>query len=84
MAWEGRSTLSLEYIDLYDYKSTASLSGMLARIMLTVSTNGCVIIPVAVQGIAIEFQLRKRGALPQHLRQASRPVMPDEIVLETH
>ena len=82
--WEGRSTLSLECIDLYDYKSTASLSGMLARIMLTVSTNGCVIIPVAVKGIAIEFQLRKRGALPQHLRQASRPVMPDEIVLETH
>ena len=36
---EGRSTLSLEYIDLYDYKSTASLSGMLARIMLTVSAQ---------------------------------------------
>ena len=36
--WEGRNTLSLEYIDLYDYKSTASVSGMLARIMLTVST----------------------------------------------
>ena len=37
-------------------------------------------IPVAVKGIAIEFQLRKRGALPQHLRQASRPIMPDDTV----
>ena len=36
--WEGRSTLSLEYIDLHDYKSTTSVSGMLARIMLTVPT----------------------------------------------
>ena len=31
------------------------------------------------EGIHAEVQLRERGALPQHLRQASRPFMPDAI-----
>lgn len=67
--WEGRSTLSLEYINLDDYKSTASVSGMLVysspeSCSPFQPSHGCVIIPVAVKGIAIEFQLRKRGALP--------------------